>query len=608
MSLPGRRTGWALIFASLSLSAQPLSAQRGAAPTPVKAEEHKAPARVSGTRMTDAQAAQLAQESLGGQDPASIKATLARLKGHTFKSSKVPEREIVLYAQGLLEYRIGNLSAASVPLKNLERQWPKSPFLGEAQSMLAEEAVAKKRYKEAEGRLHKALASDMPSERKRKPQELLVWTLVEQGRPQEALPIVQALRPLAGNEKPSEKGLAAIVETLGAAGERDQTQANRKDFQNLYPKSELIPRVELAWGRLLGRSGEAQEAAQVLRNLIKDYPRTAQADDARLALASLLTDGSIPDTKGLPSPESLLDEVRRGSKGLPKGAAQVVELRLLVGKSLWEDALNLVDRLEPSLREGQPEVKKLWSVAWNAWVDQRLEKGFPGELITRLKPGAFAALDAKSRTGVAELLAANGLLELLPGLINEAPTTERPGLRKAGLARVQPEAQPQAVLRMLPTKGGTPDELLLKARAEAALEQWGSLRKSLESARPGVERIKLVVTLLQRPMTSKETTPLRLAEAEGWLTRVREKGETREPLNILVADFRFQNGDLRGALALYPVKATAPEQRGWVALMRAQAYMRLGQPDQARALIKAARDEQGFKGQREAIAKSLGAY
>ena len=36
----------------------------------------------------------------------------------------------------------------------------------------------------------------------------------------------------------------------------------------------------------------------------------------------------------------------------------------------------------------------------------------------------------------------------------------------------------------------------------------------------------------------------------------------------LVADLRFQQGDARGALALYPPKATAPEQRGWVALMR----------------------------------------
>jgi TolA-binding protein len=558
--------------------------------------------------MTDAQAAKLAQETLGAEDPVLIKAALIRLKGHVFKSSRVPERELVLYAQGMLEARLGNLATATVALKNLERQWPKSPFMGEAQAILAENAVAQKHYKEAEVRLHQALASDIPSERKRRPQELLIWAMVEQGHPQEALPIVQSLRPLGAKEKPSEKGLAGIVETLSSAGERDQAQGARKDFQNLYPQSELMPRVDLAWGRLLGRSGEAKESAQVLRKLIKDFPRSSQADDAKLALASLLTDGSLPDASGMPSAESLLEEVRKGGKGLPKGAAQVVELRVAVGKALWEDALNLVDRMEPSLREGSPEIKKMWLEAWNAWVVQRLEKGLPGELLTRLKPGCYAALAAESRQGVAELLAGNGLLELLPGLLSEAPKNEREALRKAALAKSQPEAQPRAVLRLVPAKGGTADEALLRARAEAALEDWVPLRAMLDRARPGAERVKALLRLLQRPVGSKEVAAQRLAEAEGWLRRAPEKGAVREPLDILVADLRFQNGDARGALALYPARPVAPEQRGWVALMRAQAMLKQGQQEQAKLLIKEARDEQGFKGQRDAIAKSLGAY
>ena len=302
----------------------------------------------------------------------------------------------MLYVQGMLEARLGNFPAATVAFKKLERQWPKSPFMGEAQIILAEDAVAHRRYKEAEGRLHQALAADIPSELKRKPQELLIWTLVEQERPQEALPIVQSLRPLEGRERPSEKGLAAIVEVLCAAGERGQAQSSLKEFENTYPRSELIPRVELAWGRLLGRSGEPKESAQVFRKLIKDHPGSAQADDARLALASLLT---------------------------------------------WEDALNLVDRMDRVTRESQPEVKKLWAEALNAWVGQRLEKGFPGELLARLKAGTFAALDAKARLGVVELLASRGLLDTLPRLLPEAPLAERAGLRKAALAQVQPEAQ-----------------------------------------------------------------------------------------------------------------------------------------------------------------------
>jgi hypothetical protein len=42
--------------------------------------------------------------------------------------------------------------------------------------------------------------------------------------------------------------------------------------------------------------------------------------------------------------------------------------------------------------------------------------------------------------------------------------------------------------------------------------------------------------------------------------------------------------------------------------MRAQALMKQGQWDQARLLIKESRDEQGFKGQRDALARSLKAY
>lgn len=586
----------------------PLAAQHDAALKPAKAEEHKASTKPGGGQMTDAQAAELAKGSLGAQDPASIKALLARLKGHTFKSSKVPERELVLYAQGILEARIGNLPAATVALKKLEKQWPKSPFMGEAQTILAEDAVVNRRYKEAEGRLHQALASDIPSEQKRKPQELLIWTLVEQERSQEALPIVQSLRPLEGNERPSERGLAAIAEVLSVAGEKEQANGARNDFQKLFPNSEWMARVDLAWGRLLGRSGEAKESAEIFRKIIKDRPASTQADDARLALANLLTDGSLPDTAGLPSAESLLSEVRKGGKGLPKGTAQVVELRLLVGKSLWEDALNLVDRMEPALRDGQPEVKKLWAQAWNAWVSQRLEKGFPGELLARFKPGAFGALDAKARTGVVELFAERGLLDVLPRLLPEAPAAERVGLRKAALAKVQPEAQPQAVLRLLPAKGDTPDEALQRARAEAAQEHWAQLRAALGRAKPGPERIQAVVRLLQRPLVAPETAVQRHNEAEGWLTRAPEKGDAREALVILVADLRLQQGDARGALAMYPAKPVMANQRGWVALMRAQALLKLGQRDQAKVLIKESRYEQGFNGQRDALAKSLGAY
>ncbi|HJW73036.1 MAG TPA: hypothetical protein VJ486_09275 [Geothrix sp.] len=595
------------LLALLAAMSTPLLSQPEGQVVPRQESERKGGTGAR-ARMTDAEVATLAKEALGAEDPTSIRTVLIRLKAHQFKSSRVPERELVLYAQGVLEARLGNLSAAAVPLKKLEKQWPRSPFMGEAQTILAEGAILQKHYKDAEKRLHQALASDMPSERKRHPQELLIWALVEQGRPREALPIVQALRPLGANEKPTEKGLAAMVEVLGLAGERQQTEGCRKDFLQLFPNSDLRPRVELAWGRLLGTSGDAKGSAEILRKLINDFPKSPQADDARLALASLLTSGSLPDVKDMPSPEALLEEVRKGGKGLPKGVAQVVELRLLVKKSLWDDALNLVDALDPVMREGQSEVKQLWQQAWRAWVDDRLGKDFPGELLGRMKPGAFAALETKARQGVTELFASRGLLDIIPALLAEAPARERPVLRKAALGKVDPEAQPTALLKLLPGKGGTPEEAMLRARAEAVLGHWPAVRAGLDRARPGSERIAVIRRLLERPMEGKETVNQRLAEAEGWLRRTSEKAETREPLAILVADLRTRAGDAKGALVLYPVKPVDPAQRGWVALMRAQALVKLGQREQAAQVLLAARDEQGFKGQRDALAKSLGAY
>ena len=179
----------------VALAVLPLAAQTHETSPPTKAKP--------GT-MTDAQAAQLAREALGANTSGAMHLALSRLKAHTFKSSKVPERELVLYAQGLLEARLGNLPAAALALKKLERQWPESPFMGEVNSLLAEEALTRKRTKEAEERLHKALASDMPTERKHHPQELLLCLLAEQGRHDEALALAQSLRAHAGKERPGE--------------------------------------------------------------------------------------------------------------------------------------------------------------------------------------------------------------------------------------------------------------------------------------------------------------------------------------------------------------------------------------------------------------------
>ncbi|HJW34639.1 MAG TPA: hypothetical protein VJ505_14935 [Holophagaceae bacterium] len=562
-------------------------------------------------RLTDAQAAEVADGMLRTDDPKALAEGLKRLKGHVFKSSKAPQREVVLFAQGMALWKTGHLEDAAEPLKKLETTFPKSAFLGEAQLPLAEEALLRKRMKECETRLRASLDSDIPGERKRRSQELLLWLLVETGRPAEGLPILDTLRPLEKDAEPSEQGLAAMVVILCEAKRKDEAEANRRSFHNLYEKGPLTPRVELAWCQMLGRMNDPRASAQAFRKLITDYPKAPEADEARLALATLLTDGSLKgkDLKGMPDAETLLAELRKGSNPGDEALAGVVELRILYRKELWEEILKQGDAwMAAHAQEGIPaqiaEVRRLWKDAWGLWVDSRIEKGYAGVMLERMRAGAFAALGPKQRMGVTELFAKQGLAVELPRLIKEAPQPERGPLALAALGKVEPEAQPKAVLALLPAKATAAQELA-RLRAQVTLQDWKGVRATAPRALPGPERIRAITTLLQRPFAKGETPAQRQRESEGWLPRLAEPAEVKEPLLIRVADLRTQTGDYRGALALYPAKPS-PSQIGWVSLMRAQAQLRLGQKEAAKATLHAAKGVDGFRGQRDALEKALG--
>lgn len=589
--LPGRVAGPALV-----LLLAPLPAPAQSQPT---------------GRMTDAQAASLAEALLRAEDPKVLAEGLKRLKSHVFRSSKAPQREVVLFAQGMALWRTRGPLDAADPLKKLEATFPKSTYLGEAQLPLAEEALERKRLKEAETRLRACLDSDIPGERKRRAQELLLWLLVETDRPSEGLPILDTLRPLEKGEKPTERGLAAMVLILCQADRRDQAETNRKSFRNLYGQGPLMPRVDLAWARMLGRSQDLKASAQAFRKLITDHPKSPEGDEARLALATLLTDGSLKgkDLKGMPDAEALLAELRRSGSPRDEALAGVVELRILYRKELWEDILNGAEAWERTHGSGAEagqlaEVRRVWKDAWGFWVAGRLEKGYAGNLLERLRPGAFGALDAKLRKGVVELLSKQGLALEVPKLLKAAPPAERASLLQAAVAQIDPEAQPRAALALLPTKG-SPAQELLRMRAATAAGEWRLVRAAAPKAQPGADRIRCLATLLQRPLGPGETVLQRKAEAESWLPRLREPAEVKEPVLIRVADLRFQTGDARGALALYPERPSQA-QLGWVSLMRAQAQLRLGQREAAKATLQAAKGVDGFRGQRDALEKALG--
>jgi len=551
----------------------------------------------------------LARKALTAEDPAFQKEALHTLQGHRFRSTRSPQREFALFAQGILEDRHENAIKASETLRKLERAWPKSAYLPEAQTILGQEAVERRRFKDAETRLRKALGADIPVESKRRAQELLLWVFVEQAHPEKGLPILESLYPL-GTAKPSEKGLVAMTEVLASAQRKDEAESANKDYHSLYPKGQFGPRVDLVYGRMLGVLGDAKASAEILRRIILDAPDTPEADEARLALAALLSEGKLNprEAKAYPDPEKLLSEIRKAEKKGDLGRrALLVKLRMQVNASRWKEAVDIATQIRaqnPSEDEATV-VTTLRSDAFRAWAQELLDKQQIDPLLPYLDREGIQSLAAEQRSQVAQRLSQVGLPAAALTVADLAPPVEQPALRGQILARTPADIHPSEALKALRGPKESSAEILKRAQAALALRDWKAARNALGKAKPSTERILALTTFLRRPLDEGEGSGGRQRDAEAWLARAAEKGVDREPLVLLVADLRAKAADWRGALNLYPPQPSK-EQRGWVALMRATCQQKLGQREAAKATLKQAVDEPGFRMERESLARQLG--
>lgn len=567
------------------------------------------PAQETPVRMTDAQVEAFARQAITIQDPAGQRAALVKLRSHRFKKSRIKEREFVLYAQGLLEDRLGETQKAAATLRKLELFWPQSPYLLEVQTILAYQSIERRRFKDAESRLRKALNADIPVESKRRTQELLLWTLAEQGRQAEGLPIVKTLHPL-GTAKPSERGLVAILEILCLAQEKEQAAAARKDLQTLYPSSRYASRANLAWARLLGTTGDAPGAAEIFRTIITKNPNSPEADEARLALASLLSEGKLhpKEAETFPTPQKLLAEIRKSDrKGNAARKALLVELRMHMGQARWKEAVDTSTKLieGSTTAEDVSQIAELRAEALRSWTQQLLDKKTVDPLLPYMDRAGILALAPEQRLGLVRALARTGLVEAARTTAELAPAGEKQLLLMAAAEAATPEANPEEALKLLPARGESPVQALRRAQALIALKRWSEARAALGRAKPGPDRVVALLTYLQRPPEKNEGPSSRLREAEGWLSRLPEKGPDREPIAVLVADLRAKTGAWGSALALYP---TDPQKgnRGWIALMRATCQLKLGRADEAKTTLKMAVDEPDFKMERQTLGKQLG--
>lgn len=567
---------------------------------PVDAEE----------RMKDRDTAEVATKALAAKDPNEQRSALRRLRGHAFRRTKAPEREFVLFAIGMLQSRLGEENQAGDTLAKLEKDWPQSPYLEEAQVILAEEALKHKKFPEAEGRLRRVLASEQPVETKRQAQELLLWTLVEQDKAADGLDILENLYPLNKGEAPTERGLVAMYEVAVARNLKEQAEDLRNDYLKLYKEGSLRLRITLNYALFQSAQGDARGAAITLRKLIQEHPKAPETNNARLALASLILDGKLPAhlRKAFPAPDRLLGQLEGlTTNSDPARKALVLQLKLAVQASNWMEALTLARQYRTAFPTGAEAetVTSLWGESFRAWAQQILEKGPAATLLPQLNPESMAVLLPEQRLSLLRKLAKAGLSEPLAKLVSWSPETERTALRRAALQELYPEAHPDVALGFLPGKKESPEQLLIRAKAELAKSRWADARKPLTGARPGPERMAGVLTLLRRPAADKEAPAARLREAEAQLAAAPEKGPEREALVILVADLRAKAGDWRGALALYPAQPSK-DQLGWVALMRATAQWKLGQKSQAKDTLKTAENIDAFKPERQTLAKDLG--
>ncbi|BDU72478.1 hypothetical protein [Mesoterricola silvestris] len=566
------------------------------------AAEPKAP------RMTDEQAEALARQAMASDDAKFQRHVLNQLEGYHFKSTFAKERETVLFAQGFLQDRMGDTARAAVSFHKLETTWPKSSYLPEAQPAMAQAALDRGRPKEAESRLTKALAADLPAETIRRCQEMYLWCLADQGRAAEGIETVRGLKPL-GLSRPTEKGLVGIMEALCAAEKRSEAEGVLADYRRLYPRGTYLARLNLAWGKLLGTTGDSRNAARAFQKLIEEKPNAPEADEARMALATLLTDGSLPpkDAEGYPDAQALLARVKKaGGREDATRRALMINLRIALKEGHWQAALDTVGQFratKPGPGEGKP-VADLRAEAVRGLVRECLERQEPQRLLPILDAEGILSLKPAQRADLSRALARKGLTEASRAMARAVPAKEQPALAKAALEGLNPGTDPEGTLALLPPRASGPRESLLRAQAEVALRHWKEARAALAKARPGPERIQALMLYLCRPLDEGEKPEARAKDIEAWHARSPEKPADKEPLTLLAADHRMRAGEWRAALALYPTNPTAANQ-GWVALMRATCQARLGQQGPALATLKEAREVAGFKAERASLERRL---
>ncbi|MCL1893914.1 MAG: tetratricopeptide repeat protein [Holophagaceae bacterium] len=536
-----------------------------------------------------------------------LRAGIKTLQDYKFKNGDAPEREYVLFAQGILEDRTGQLPRAITTFRRFERTYPQSHYMPEVHYAFGRHALNQKSYKDAETRFAKVIESDMPAESKFNAQGLLVWCLVDQKKINEAITIVQALFPI-DKSKPDERALVAIMEVQCEMKALEAARRTRSSYVSAFRNGSMKTRVNFAWGMLLDHYQQSVESARALREVIRDDPRSAEADEARLTLATIIADGRLPERSNptKDTPDSLIAQIRTGGiSGDIQQRALLLQLRVAVNEKQAEKILSLTDTYRRQYPDS-PEMDSVLSERKNAVrtaLHDVIDSNGPFSAMSMLTAENIGYLTPELRTSLVSFFVSKGLPEAATKVIDASPEKEKNALRQALTKNISEPLPPPKLLASL-------SENLLDNKGELGQIQillsekkWGEASDKIERLSHGANRIKAILALLTRPMPTPQIQS-RIKEAEGWLAKCKENNSQKEPLLILIADLYMQIDNPKAALDLYPTKPL-PENLGWVSLMRASAMGKLGQKEAAKRILNDNASVPEFQTFRQALSIQL---
>jgi len=186
-----------------------------------------------------------------------------------------PDGEVADHALAYLAWsraELGQEDAALAHLKALADRFPGSKSLAPTRVRLAEGALAARKYPAAAELFRPAAEGDDPAYRPRA-RSGLGWSLLLAGKPAEAAEVFGALLESTPDSPLAPEAALTRGRALDEAGKPDEAVAAYTVLLEKYPKAREAGPAALARARLLVKTKHPAEAAEALGRYIEDHPK-----------------------------------------------------------------------------------------------------------------------------------------------------------------------------------------------------------------------------------------------------------------------------------------------------------------------------------------------